>query len=105
MLDGGKITLRSSSLSVDILKYSGTVARLSPATDPTLDYTPGDRLKERSADTFYHLGDLDLRFRTTGSSGWTDVSTAFHREEAKVLGADENSITEDVTSSLPPTRR
>ena len=101
MLDGGRITLRSSSLSVDILKYSGTVARLSPATDPSVDYTPGDRLKERSADTFYHLGDLDLRFRTAGSPGWTDVSTAFHREEAKVRSSDETHFTGDVTSSLP----
>jgi len=101
MLDGGRITLRSSSLSVDILKYSGTVARLPPAADSNLDYTPGDRLKERSADTFYHLGDLDLRFRTAGSSDWTDVSTAFHREEANVLQSDEGHFTTDVTSSLP----
>src|ERR1017187_10900167 len=54
MMDGGKITLNSPALSVEILKYSGTVAQLSPKADPALDYTPGDRLKERSADTFYH---------------------------------------------------
>ena len=101
MLDGGQTTLRSSALSIDILKYSGTVARLSPAADPTLDYTPGNRLKERSADTYYHLGDLDLRFRTAGSSAWTDVSTAFHREQAIVVHSDESDFTTDVTSSLP----
>jgi len=101
MLDGGSTTLRSSVLSVDILKYSGTVARLSPAADSSLDYTPGDRLKERSADTFYHLGDLDLRFRPAGSPTWTDVSTAFHREQAVVLHSDETDFATDVTSSLP----
>ncbi len=101
MLNGGKITLRSSSLMVDILKYSGTVARLSPVSDANVDYTPGDRLKERSADTFYHLGDLDLRFRTAGSPGWTDVSTAFHREQATVLKSEANLFTEDVSSSIP----
>lgn len=103
MLDGGRVTLRTSSLSVDILKYSGTVARLSPLADPNLDYTPGDRLKERSADTFYHLGDLDVRYRTAGSSGWTDVSTAFHREEASILQSDEDHFSADVTSSLSAT--
>ena len=101
MLDGGKTTLRSSAISIDILKYSGTAARLSPAADPTLDYTPGNRLKERSADTFYHLGDLDLRFRTPGSPAWTDVSTAFHREQAIVVHSGESDFTTDVTSSLP----
>ena len=101
MLDGGRTTLRSSALSIDILKYSGTVARLSPAADSSLDYTPGNRLKERSADTFYHLGDLDLRFRTPGSAVWTDVSTAFHREQAMVLHSDKSDFTSDVTSSLP----
>ena len=72
MLDGGNITLTSSALSVDVLKYSGTVARLTPQADPNLDYTPGDLLKQRSASTFYHLGDLDIRFRTASAAGWTD---------------------------------
>jgi len=101
MLDGGKTSLRSSSLSVDILKYSGTVARLSPVSDPSLDYTPGSRLKERSADTFYHLGDLDIRFRPAGSSGWSDMSTAFRRKQATVLESDGDHFAEDVTSSFP----
>jgi hypothetical protein len=88
MIDGGRITLHSSALAVDILKYSGTVARLSPTADPALDYTPGDLLKERSADTYYHLGDLDVRFRTAGVTAWTDVSTAFHREPVTAVTSD-----------------
>src|SRR5580658_4936061 len=74
MIDGGEITLSSPDLSVTVLKYSGTVARLSPKEDSTIDYTPGDRLKERSADTFYYLGDLDLRIRRAGAVEWTDIS-------------------------------
>ncbi len=101
MLDGGRVTLTSPALSVSLLKYSGTVAQLSPAADATLDYTPGDRLKERSADTFYHLGDLDLRIRTVGASDWTDVSTAFHRAPVTVVASDAAHFTSDVTSSLP----
>ena len=101
MIDGGKITLSSSVLSVDLLKYSGTVARLTPQADLGLDYTPGDLLKQRSADTFYHLGDLDLRFRTVGTSGWTDVSTAFRRQPVSSISADRSHFTGDVSSSLP----
>ncbi len=101
MIDGGKVTLTSSGLSVDILRFSGTVARLSPSADPSLDYTPGDLLKERSADTYYHLGDLDLRFRATGETKWTDVSTAFHREPVADVASDAGHFSADVTSSLP----
>jgi hypothetical protein len=101
MIDGGQISLASSALGVEVLKYSGTVAKLTPTADATLDYTPGDLLKERSADTFYHLGDLDLRFRSAGSSEWTDVSTAFHRAPATVIGSDDKHFASDVTSSLP----
>jgi len=101
MMDGGNTTLDSSALHLTLLKYSGTVAELKPKADPTLDYTPGDRLKERSADTFYHLGDLDLRFRAAGHSEWTDVSTAFHREPATVVDSTESHFTADISSSLP----
>jgi len=101
MVDGGKVVLNSSMLSIGLLKYSGTVAALSPKSDPTLDYTPGDRLKERSADTFYHLGDLDLRFRVAPKADWTDVSTAFHREPIAVFASDATHFSSDVSSSLP----
>ncbi len=101
MVEGGKVTLDSPSLRVEILKYSGTVAQLTPKADPTLDYTPGDRLKDRSADTFYHLGDLDLRIRAAGAAEWTDVSTAFRRVPATVIASDATHFASDVTSSLP----
>lgn len=101
MMDGGKITLDSPALTVEVLKYSGTVARLTPTADAALDYTPGDLLKQRSADTFYHLGDLDIRFRTSAAADWTDVSTASHREPVTILTSDAAHFSGDVTSSLP----
>lgn len=101
MIDSRRVRLDSSGLSIELLKYSGTVARLNPKTDPTLDYTPGDRLKGRSADTYYHLGDLDLRIRAAGSTNWTDISTAFHRAPVAVTVSDATHFVNDVTSSLP----
>lgn len=100
MLDGGAVTMETPQLSISILRYSGTVSRLSPSIAPGFDYTPGDRLKQRSADTFYHLGDLDLRFRAAGSQEWTDVSSAFHREPVKVLESDRIHFVSDLTNSL-----
>lgn len=102
MLDGGRITLTTPELKLQVLRYSGTVASLSPTSDPSLDYTPGDLLKQRSANTFYHLGDLDIRYRASGATSWTDVSTAYQRSPVQVLDADPTHFTGDVTSSLPP---
>ena len=101
MLDGGQVSLSTPELKVDLLRYSGTVASLTPSNDAALDYTPGDLLKQRSADTFYHLGDLDVRYRVARASDWTDVSTAYKRSPVTVLAADATHFTGDVTSSLP----
>jgi hypothetical protein len=100
MVDGGRVTLKASSLTVELLRYSGTVARLAPEADPTLDYTPGDRLRQRSADTFYHLGDLDLRVKA-GDGDWRDLSTAFERHPVKVTADGADSFTTDLTPTLP----
>ena len=101
MLDGGRVSLSTPELKVDLLRYSGTVASLTPSSDAALDYTPGDLLKQRSADTFYHLGDLDVRYRAAGAGDWTDVSTAYKRSPVAVLASDETHFTGDVSSSLP----
>lgn len=101
MLDGGRVSLTIPDLKVDLLRYSGTVASLTPSSDATLDYTPGDLLKQRSADTFYHLGDLDIRYRTAGSEDWTDVSTAYKRSPVTVIASDPTHFVGDVSSSLP----
>jgi hypothetical protein len=100
MLDGGHMTIQTSALSVDLLRYSGTVAKLTPAADTTLDYTPGDRLAQRSADTFYHLGDLDLRIKTE-NSGWRDLSTAFERHAINIVSSDATHFEADLTPTLP----
>jgi hypothetical protein len=101
MLDGGTVSLAAVGLKLDLLKSSGTVSRLSPDADPTLDYTPGDLLKERSADTFYHLGDLDLRLRAAGETAWHDYSTAYRRQPVRVVAADAGEFSADLAPTLP----
>ena len=101
MLDGGHVALSTPELKVDLLRYSGTVASLTPTINPRLDYTPGDLLKQRSANTFYHLGDLDVRYRSVGQTNWTDVSTAYKRSPVGVVSTSATHFSGDVTSSLP----
>ncbi len=101
MLDEGTVKLIGPSLDLTLLRSSGTVAALNPASDPTLDYTPGDILKERSADTFYHLGDLDLRLRIGDASDWKDYSTAFRRQPVRMISMDATHFSADLAPTLP----
>ncbi len=101
MLDAGMIQMRGGPLALDLVRSSGTVARLTTRDDAGFDYTPGDRLKERSQDTYYQLGDLDLRFRAEGESSWRDVSTAFRRAPVRVLQQDGSHFVADLAPTLP----
>ena len=100
-LASGKKSLRTPALSVDILRYSGTVASLRPRSEPSFDYTPSDLLPQRSRDTYYHLGDLDLRIRRFGANEWTPISTAYRRHPVAILSGSQNEFRTDMTSSLP----
>jgi hypothetical protein len=101
MLGEGMVQLRGGPVSLDLLRSSGTVAHLTTRDDTGFDYTQGDRLAERSRDTFYHLGDLDLRLRVQGQSGWTDYSTAYRRQPVRVLRMDATHFVADLAPTLP----
>jgi hypothetical protein len=93
MLDQGIISLQSpelKELNLTLVRSSQTVASLKATAAPTMDYKPGDRLKERSADSFYHLGDLDLRLRSENEKGWKDFSTAHERQPVRVTTGNNN---------------
>lgn len=55
-----------------------TLARLSPASLPDFDFTPGKREAERQGDGYAHIGDLHLRLRI-GGGPWQDFASAHAR--------------------------
>src|SRR5262249_23935282 len=57
-------------------KASQTVTALEPKSTPGFDFTPADRLSQRSANRYHHLGDLILRVRTGASGPWLKYDTA-----------------------------
>ena len=104
MLDEGTVALQSpdlKDLNLTLVRSSQTVASLKATAAPNMDYTPGDRLKERSADSFYHLGDLDLRLRSEDERDWKDFSTAHERQPVRVLSAEGGKFSADLAATLP----
>jgi hypothetical protein len=101
MLNQGTATLEAPELKLTLLRSSQTAAALNPVSSPQFDYTPGDLLKERSADTFYHLGDLDLRLRSGDETEWKNFSTAHQRMPVRVLSTGTAGFSADLAPTLP----
>src|SRR5882672_5644648 len=104
MLDQGTINFDTPEFSLDLVRSSQTVAALKPKVSGSsgFDFTPGDLLRERSQDGYYHLGDLDLRLRIGNSGEWKSYSTAFARQPVTALPASGQILAaSDLTPTFP----
>ena len=73
-----------------------------PAPTPlNFDFTPADRLSQRAADGFHHLGDITMRLRAAGTA-WTEYDTATARKPvvAQAAGGDVLASA-DLSPTLP----
>jgi len=102
-LEKGTTTFKTPQFSLKLVKASQTVAALSPSTDTLFDFTPGERLKLRSSDQMYHLGDLNIRLKVAGQTTWTAYSTATKRAEITPLHPTEKNVlaSADLSNTLP----
>lgn len=104
-LTKGYLDINTPVFRLKLVKSSQTVAGLFSNTDKEFDYTPGEILEKRDRDGLYHLGDLNLTFRTAGVAEWRKISTASKRgavlpletqgQQGKVLAAA------DLAGTLP----
>ncbi len=99
MLAEGYVTIDTPEFKVTLVKSSQTVASLKANVDG-FDFTPGDRLVERSRDGYYHLGDIDLRLRWDKDGAWKGYSSAFHRLPVTPLPASGDVL---AAADLTPT--
>jgi len=91
MLAGGLDKFETSEFQLSLVRSSQTLAALHPKQDLKFDFTPGDRLTERSHDGYYHLGDIDIRLRTE-QGDWKDYSTALRRAAAKPIAHQKSTL-------------
>lgn len=101
-LDQGTLDLQTQAFRLKLVKASQTVAALSPVTLPGFDFTPGDSIKVRSSNGMYQLGDITLRLRAAGDTGWKSYSTAAGRKPVTALTAGAGVLAAaDLAASLP----
>lgn len=73
-----------------------------PTGPLTFDFTPADRLAQRAADGYHHLGDLTFRVRTSASAEWKDYDTARARQPVTTLPAEAGVLAAaDLAPTLP----
>jgi hypothetical protein len=101
-LGKGYINLNTGSFQLKLVKSSQTVAGLTSNTDKDFDFTPGEVLDKRNRDGLYHLGDLNLRYRTGTATEWNKVSTAGKRADVTALEPGGNILAAaDLSNTLP----
>ena len=97
------LDLDTPDFKLRLMKASQTVAALEPKSAPGFDFTPADRLSQRSADQYHHLGDIILRTRVGGSGPWQKYDTAHARKPVEALPSVGPTLaTADLTPTLPP---
>ena len=100
-LDQGYFELETPDFKLRLVKASQTVAALEPKTAPGFDFTPGDRLVQRAANRYHHLGDLILRARVGTSGPWQKYDTAELRKPVDPLQRNGTLASADLSPSLP----
>ncbi len=102
LLEKGMLPYQTSKFKLKLVNSSQTVAALSPITDTGFNYTPGDRLAQRSKDGLYHLGDINIRVKKNGETTWQNYSTAHARKLVQALPAKNNVLAAaDLAATLP----
>ena len=102
-IEKGILTFNTPTFNLQLVKSSQTIAALQPNSEKGFDFTPGDRLKLRSRDGMYHLGDLNLRVRVAGDTAWKKYSTAEKRGDVKTLDIKQTGVlaAADLSGTLP----
>ncbi|SEN68762.1 hypothetical protein SAMN05192583_3313 [Sphingomonas gellani] len=91
---------RVGQFLISLRSDTQTLARLSPAAEPTFSFVPTGREPERAGDGYNHLGDLNLRVRAPGGA-WRDFASAHVRRPIRPLPARGNTLAAaDITASL-----
>ena len=101
-IENGITTYNTPEFKLELVNASQTTAALKPKSDSKFDFTPGDRLKQRSSDGLYQLGDINLRLRFAGDTVWTRYATDTKRAPVKVLPVNSHILAAaDLSPTLP----
>ncbi len=96
-----RTTVRGGGFELVISDASQTLESLVPFGS-RFDFLPSDRLEKRSANGFYHLGDVRFAVRVKGDTEWKWYSTAAERKPIETVALYPGDLAAaDLSASLP----
>src|SRR5215831_16941520 len=99
----GTLDFDTPDFNLKLVKASQTIASIQPKGAGAFDFSPADRLENRSADHFNSIGDLNFRARLRGAEQWEDYATSATRHPVQALAATAPVLAAaDLSSTLPP---
>ena len=102
-IEKGTTEFKTPLFQLGLLSSTQTVASLKTNDASPFDFTPGDRLKERDKNGFYHLGDITMGLRSVNDTGWTYYSSAKVRVDIDPVKSDDPDVLSaaDLAKTLP----
>jgi hypothetical protein len=102
-IEKGTTVFSTKLFKLELLKSTQTVAGLKAKDEKYFDYTPGDRLRERDKNGFYHLGDINLGIRTNETGEWKYYSSAKKRVDIDPITSGKANVlaAADLVKTLP----
>lgn len=100
-LEQGVTEFSTPDFKIKLVKASQTLAALEPVGAGGFDFTPADRMAKRSADGFYHFGDITFGLRLDDGS-WREFSTAAARKPVLAMPVQAPDLARaDLSPTLP----
>jgi hypothetical protein len=102
-IEKGQAVFKTALFQLEILNSSQTISALRTNDNEHFDYTPGDHLKDRDKNSFYHLGDITLGIRSGDSKDWNYYSTSKNRVDIDPVKSDRPNVlaAADLSKTLP----
>ena len=90
-LNTGYLSFSTTNFDLKPVNASQILVSLKPSGSP-FDFSPFDVLAQRAADGNYHVGDVNLRWRTSNGAEWYNASTADARAVVTALSSTNEAM-------------
>ncbi|SFU52834.1 hypothetical protein SAMN05216480_10650 [Pustulibacterium marinum] len=99
-VNDGFSTFETTEFKLKLVNASQTIAGLYPTSNPTFDFTTGERIAYRDKDSIYYLGDLTFSLKDANGN-YQHYSTAYHRKPVTAVDMPETLAAANLANTLP----
>lgn len=103
-LKQGYTTLHTKNLDIQLAKDAQVLVSLKPSGG-SFDFLPFDYLSFRAGNNQYHWGDITLRYRSEGSTSWTNVDSAANRQAVTPISISGSLAASNLGPTIPADSR